>query len=146
VQSAAVLVRKAAAEAVGYFDPAFFVYSDEVDFCRRLHDAGWDVLHVPQARAVGHEGLPEGADPTQRIVELSRNRDRYMRKHHSPGAARAVRWLTAYTYAVRALAAVALPGHDPRTYLRHARATLTPGQGEGLAERAADFNVGGRRL
>jgi hypothetical protein len=146
VQSAALLVRRDAAEAIGYFDPAFFVFSDEVDFCRRLRNAGWRVLYVPHARAVSHEPLPDGGDPRRRIVELSRNRDRYMRKHHSPGAARAVRWLTAYTYAMRTLTAVVLPGHDPRRYAGHVRATLFPGRGEGLAERAADFNRGGRRL
>ena len=144
VQSAALLVRSDAAEAVGYFDPAFFVYSDEVDFCKRLRDAGWDVLYVPDARAVSHERLDDGG--ARRIVELSRNRDRYMRKHHSPGAARTVRWLTAWTYAVRALAALVLPGHEARRYARHAKATLFPGSGEGLAEGTAEYNRGGRRL
>jgi N-acetylglucosaminyl-diphospho-decaprenol L-rhamnosyltransferase len=146
VQSAAMLVRRGAADAIGGFDPSFYVYSDEVDFCKRLRDAGWRVLYVPAARAVRHEVLPEGAAPQQRIVELSRNRDRYMRKHHSPAAARVVRWLTAFTYAMRALAAVALPGHEARLYARHARATLRPAHGEGLAESAADYNRGGRRL
>jgi N-acetylglucosaminyl-diphospho-decaprenol L-rhamnosyltransferase len=146
VQSAALLVRRDAADAVGYFDPAFFVFSDEVDLCKRLRDAGWRVLYVPQARAVSHELPVDGDDSQQRIVELSRNRDRYMRKHHSPGAARAVRWLTAWTYAVRAVAAIFLPGHDARRYARHVRATLFPGRGEGLAERTSEFNRGGRRL
>jgi GT2 family glycosyltransferase len=143
VQSAALLVRRDAADAIGYFDPAFFVYSDEVDFCKRLHDAGWEVIFVPDARAVVHDA----ADPDgRRIIELSRNRDRYMRKHHSASAARVVRWLTAYTYAIRALAALVLPGHEARRYVRHVRATLAPGHGEGLAESAADYNRGGRRL
>jgi N-acetylglucosaminyl-diphospho-decaprenol L-rhamnosyltransferase len=146
VQSAAVLLRRGAAREIGYFDPAFYVYSDEVDFCKRLHDAGWRVLFVPAARAVRHDVLPEGAGPQERVVELSRNRDRYMRKHHSPMSARIVRWLTAFTYGVRALAALALPGHDPRLYARHARATLWPGRGEGLAETAAEYNRGGPRL
>jgi len=57
-----------------------------------------------------------------------------------------VRWLTAYTYAIRAVAAVFLPGHDAGRYVRHVRATLTPGHGEGLAESAAEYNRGGRRL
>lgn len=144
VQSAALLVRRDAADAIGYFDPAFFVYSDEVDFCKRLRDAGWGVIYVPEARAVVHEPLERGE--RRRIVELSRNRDRYMRKHHSAAAARSVRWLTAYTYAIRALAALVLPGHEARRYARHVRATLAPGHGEGLAESAAEYNRGGRRL
>ena len=144
VQSAALLVRSDAAAAVGYLDPAFFVFSDEVDFCKRLHDAGWDVLHVPSARAVAHE--PPAYDPRRRIVELSRNRDRYMRKHHGLAAARVVRWLTALTYGIRALVALVLPGHEARRYARHATATLFPGRGEGLAESAAEYNRGGRRL
>ena len=52
-----------------------------------------------------------------------------MRKHHGPAAAFAVRWLTAWTYAVRSLLAVAAPGHDPRRYRRHVTATLFPGRG-----------------
>jgi len=140
-QSSAMLVRRDAAAEVGWFDPAFFVYSDEVDFCRRLRDAGWSVWHVPAARAVHHEGLARGGVPERRIVEFSRNRDAYVRKHHGPAAALAVRVLTAWTYAVRALAAVVLPGHDPRRYLRHVTATLRPGHGEGLREAAAAFNA-----
>jgi N-acetylglucosaminyl-diphospho-decaprenol L-rhamnosyltransferase len=144
VQSAALLVRRDAADAIGYFDPAFFVYSDEVDFCKRLYDAGWDVIYVPEARAVSHE--PVDAEGRRRIVELSRNRDRYMRKHHSAAAARVVRWLTAWTYGMRAIAALVLPGHEARRYARHVRATLAPARDEGLAESAAEYNRGGRRL
>jgi GT2 family glycosyltransferase len=144
-QSAALLVRSDAAREIGWFDPAFFVYSDEVDFCRRLKDAGWTTLYVPAAQAIHHEQLSTGPVPERRIVELSRNRDRYMHKHHSPAAAAAVRVLTAWTYALRAVAAIVLPGHDPRRYWRHVTATLRPGRGEGLREAASDFNRG-RRL
>jgi GT2 family glycosyltransferase len=143
-QSAALLVRREAAEAIDFFDPAFFVYSDEVDFCKRLADAGWHTLYVPEARAVHHEQLSTGQVPERRIVELSRNRDRYMRKHHSPAAAFAVRVLTAWTYALRTAAAWVLPGHDPRRYWRHVTATLRPGRGEGLREAALDHNRGPR--
>jgi GT2 family glycosyltransferase len=144
-QSAALLVRVEAARAIGYFDPAFFVYSDEVDFCKRLADAGWSTLYVPTAEAVHHEQLSTGAVPERRIVELSRNRDRYMRKHHSPMAAGIVRVLTAWAYAVRSLAALVVPGHSARRYWRHVTATLRPDRGEGLREAAVDYNRG-RRL
>ena len=144
-QSAALLVRRDAAEQIGWFDPAFFVYSDEVDFCKRLRDSGWRTLYVPQAVAIHHEQLSTGAVPERRIVELSRNRDRYMRKHHTGAAAWTVRLLTAFTYAVRSVAAIVLPGHDPRRYWRHVTATLRPAQGEGLREAASEHNRG-RRL
>ncbi len=141
-QSAALLVRCEAAEQVDYLDPDFFVYSDEVDFARRLRDAGWHSVYVPQAVAVHHEQLSTDRVPERRIVEMARNRDLYMRKHHSAAAARAVRWLTAWSYAVRALAALALPGHSPRRYWRHVTATLMPGRGEGLREAAEECNRG----
>jgi len=139
-QSAALLVRRTAADGVGYLDPDFFVYSDEVDFARRLRDAGWLSLYVPQAAAIHHEQLSTDAVPERRIVELARNRDLYMRKHHSPAAARAVRWLTAWPYLLRALAAIALPGHSARRYWRHVTATLHPERGEGLREAAERYN------
>jgi N-acetylglucosaminyl-diphospho-decaprenol L-rhamnosyltransferase len=146
-QSCTILIRREAADAAGWWDEAFFVYSEEVDFQRRLRDRGWGVLYVPGAVSVHHEQLSTGGVPHRRIVEFSRNRDRYMRKHHSAAAALAVRWLTAATYALRAAAALVLPGHDPRRYWRHATATLFPSRGEGMAEAAERFNSGsGREL
>jgi GT2 family glycosyltransferase len=140
-QSAAMLVRREAAAQVDYLDPDFFVYSDEVDFAKRLRDAGWHSLYVPGAVAIHHEQLSTDSVPERRIVEMARNRDLYMRKHHSEAAARAVRWLTAWSYAVRALAALVLPGHTARRYWRHVTATLHPERGEGLREAAAAYNA-----
>ena len=142
VQSAAMLVRREAASAVGYLDPAFFVYSDETDFCKRLHDAGWRILHVPGAEVVHHEQLATDlAARDRRIVEFHRGRDLYLRKHHGAAVALACRPLNAWPYAVRALAALVLPGHDPRLYLAHARQAFRPGHGEGLREAATAYNA-----
>jgi GT2 family glycosyltransferase len=140
-QSSAMLVRRQAAAQVGYLDPQFFVYSDETDFCKRLKDAGWHTLLVPEATAIHHEQLSTDLEAaSRRIVEFHRNRDRYMRKHHSRAAAATVRVLTAWTYAARALAALILPGHDPRRYLLHARQALQPARGEGIREAAENYN------
>ena len=133
-QSAALLVRRSAAEAVDYLDPAFFVYSDETDFCKRLGDAGFHTLYVPSARAIHHEQLStDRGSGEHRVVEFHRNRDLYMRKHHGLAAALAVRVLTAASYLPRALAALVLPDHDPRWYLLHARKALRP-TGDGVRE------------
>jgi N-acetylglucosaminyl-diphospho-decaprenol L-rhamnosyltransferase len=140
-QSSAMLVRRAAAEQVGWLDADFFVYSDETDFCKRLHDAGWRILWVPAAGAIHHDQLATDAEGARRrIVEFHRNRDRYMLKHHSAATARVVRWLSAWPYLVRALAALVLPGHDPRRYLLNARQALRPWQGEGIREAAEERN------
>ncbi len=139
-QSSALLVRREAAVQVDYLDPDFFVYSDEVDFARRLRDAGWRSLYVPSAVAMHHEQLSTDAVPKPRIVEMARNRDLYMHKHHSPVSALAVRVLTAWSYAARAFAALLLPGHSPKRYWRHVTATLWPSRGEGLREAAERYN------
>ncbi|HEX7293158.1 MAG TPA: glycosyltransferase family 2 protein, partial [Solirubrobacterales bacterium] len=136
-QSSALLVRGGAAAEVGYMDPEFFVYYDECDFAKRLRDAGWRSLYVPAAEAVHHDQLSTDlAAGLPRIVEFHRNRDLYMRKHHSRGAALAVRVLTAWSYALRALAAAVLPNRPARIYWAHARQALLPGRAEGLKERA----------
>lgn len=135
-QSAALLVRRSAAERIDYLDPAFFVYSDETDFCKRLGDAGFHTLYVPAARAIHHEQLSTDLSAgSRRVVEFHRNRDLYVRKHHGPVAAALVRVLTASSYLPRALVALVLPGHDPRWYLLHARKAIHP-SGEGLRELA----------
>jgi hypothetical protein len=143
-QSAALAVRRDAAEQVGWMDPEFFVYSDEVDFQKRLADAGWHSLYVPAAAAIHHEQLSTDTLPARRIVELARGRDRYMRKHHGPLAAAIVRWLTAWTYGLRALAAIVVPGHDPRRYRADAVAALWPTRGSGLREAANEYNAARR--
>jgi len=136
-QSAALLVRRSAAEQVGWLDPDFFVYYDECDFCKRLAEAGHPTLFVPAAEAVHHDQLSTDLSAgLPRIVEFHRNRDLYMRKHHSRPAALAVRLLTASAYALRALAATVLPNHPARIYWAHARQALLPNHGEGLRERA----------
>jgi N-acetylglucosaminyl-diphospho-decaprenol L-rhamnosyltransferase len=139
-QSSALLVRRRAAAEVGFLDPDFFVYSDEVDFAKRLADAGWSSLYVPAAAAIHHEQLSTGGVPERRIVEFARNRDLYMRKHHGRAQALAFRWLTALPYLLRALAALGLRGRSARRYLRHATATLRQGRGEGLREAAEAHN------
>jgi GT2 family glycosyltransferase len=143
VQSSAMLVRREAAEEVGWLDPAFFVYSDETDFCKRLRDAGWRILFVPQALAVHHDQLStDAAAMRRRIVEFHRNRDLYFRKHGLTATRIVWRACWTWAYLVRALAAALIPGRDPRRYLLHARQELLPRRGEGIREAAAAHNAG----
>ena len=140
-QSSALMVRREAAASVDYMDPEFFVYYDECDFAKRLRDAGWHSLYVPIAEAVHHDQLSTDlAKGLPRIVEFHRNRNLYMRKHHGRAAALAVRILTAWSYAARAMAASLLPKQPAPVYWAHARQALCPGRGESLRDRAGRLN------
>lgn len=141
VQSSAMLVRREAAEQVGWLDGDFFVYSDETDFCKRLGDAGWRILFAPAARAVHHDQLgTDAASMRRRIVEFHRNRDLYFRKHGLTFTR--VVWKACWTWAYLARAAVAAlaPGRDARRYLLHARQELFPDRGEGIRDAAEAHN------
>jgi GT2 family glycosyltransferase len=141
VQSSAVLVRREAAEQVGWLDGDFFVYSDETDFCKRLRDAGWRILFVPGARAVHHDQLGTDSEAmTRRIVEFHRNRDRYFRKHGLRATRLVWRACWTWAYLARAAGAALMPGRDARRYLLHARQELFPGRGEGIREAAEAHN------
>lgn len=137
-QSSALMVRREAASQIGGLDPQFFVYYDECDFCKRLADAGWHTLYVPAAEAVHHNQLSTDlSSGLPRIVEFHRNRDLYMRKHHSRPAAFAVRILTAWAYGLRTIASMFMPAAPTSVYKAHTRQALFPYKGESLADRAA---------
>jgi len=60
VSGAAVMLRFAPAAKIGFFDPGFFLYYEEVDLMRRLQAAGNHVLYVPQAQVLHAEGAATG--------------------------------------------------------------------------------------
>lgn len=142
-QSAALLVRRSASDAIGQLDEDFFVYGDEVDFCKRLAESpqGGHTLYVPSARVYHREGLSHGASAKRRIVEFHRGRNLYMKKHHGAVQAAIVRALVSLTYLERALASAITRRHDPQRFLWHARAAIQPSWGQGLRESAAAYNA-----
>lgn len=71
VSGAALCVRRAALDQVRGMDEGFFLYFEEVDFCKRVLDAGWEVWHVPASRIVHLEGSATG------IGDRARRKPRY---------------------------------------------------------------------
>ena len=59
VSGCAWLLRAEAVHAIGPLDERYFMYCEDVDYCRRLHDAGWDVLVVPEVE--WFHGLGQGS-------------------------------------------------------------------------------------
>lgn len=68
VSGAAFMARFSALEAVGFFDPAFFLYFEEVDLMRRITGEGWQIWYLPAARIEHAEGVATGvrSDDAQR--------------------------------------------------------------------------------
>ena len=56
VTGAAMLVRRAAIDEVGPMDKDFFLYHEDIDWCHRMRDKGWDVLLEPRAQVLHHLG------------------------------------------------------------------------------------------
>lgn len=52
ILGAALMVRRAAWEQLGGFDPAYFMYFEDQDLCRRLWENGWKVMYCPEVKMV----------------------------------------------------------------------------------------------
>jgi N-acetylglucosaminyl-diphospho-decaprenol L-rhamnosyltransferase len=63
VSGACFLVRREAWDAIGGFDPAFFMYLEDVDLCWRLGRAGWGVVYEPAAEVVHVQGVSADLHP-----------------------------------------------------------------------------------
>lgn len=83
VVGAAMLVRWEAYQQVGGLDERnFFMYSEELDWCRRIKAAGWQVIYDPHAQIVHHEGKSSEQVSAQRMIYFNTSKVRYFAKHH----------------------------------------------------------------
>jgi N-acetylglucosaminyl-diphospho-decaprenol L-rhamnosyltransferase len=101
---ACMLVRRAALQAVGGFDERYWLYAEELDWCRRFRQAGWQVHFVPAARVAHSGGAASAQHPKPMLVEWFRSRHQYHAKFDPP-ARRAAIFLTYFlALALRVLA------------------------------------------
>ena len=71
---AAVLIRREVLDQVGLLDEGFFMYYEDVDYCRRVREQGWKICHEPRARVVHLRG---GSFPLDAMTDARRRRPRY---------------------------------------------------------------------
>jgi N-acetylglucosaminyl-diphospho-decaprenol L-rhamnosyltransferase len=90
VSGSSMLLRRAALDAVGLFDEQFFMYAEDMDLCRRLRNAGWQVWFSPQLE-ITHIGGTASAGRRRITLEHSRSIYRYFVKHQSGGSRVALR-------------------------------------------------------
>lgn len=80
---AALMIRAETLLQVGSFDDRFFMYCEEIDLCRRIQSAGWDIFCLPQAEIVHWVGQSTQQFRDQMFVALWRSRFLMFEKHES---------------------------------------------------------------
>jgi hypothetical protein len=80
---ACLMLRMAALDRVGFFDPRYFMFGEDIDLCYRLRLGGWKVFYQPTATAMHH--LSPVAPEQRRLLSYERHRSMwtYHFKHHA---------------------------------------------------------------
>jgi hypothetical protein len=99
-----MLVRRETIDQVGLMDERFFIYQEEVDWCRRIRDGGWKVMFFPGAEAIHHHGASSSRDPLR--FELARQRSvlLYWKKFHGLAERGVLRCILALGFSLRLFA------------------------------------------
>ena len=77
MSGACFLVRREAWDAVGGFDPSYFMYMEDVDLCWRLGRAGWGVGYEPAARVLHVQGVSTNRHPYRMLAAHHRSMWRF---------------------------------------------------------------------
>ncbi len=99
VKGAALMARREAIEQVGLMDDGYFMYSEELDWCRRFREAGWRVVYLPTAQIVHYEGKSSEQVLPVRHIHFQSSKVRYFYKFHGPIVAETLRWFLLASYA-----------------------------------------------
>lgn len=94
---AAMLVRTKHMDQVGLLDERFFIYAEDLDWCRRFRDAGYKIGYYPEVEVIHHKyksGIKTEADLTsiQTKRHFYNTMLQYYDKHYQ-GKAGFLRWL-----------------------------------------------------
>ena len=75
-------VRREALDSVGMLDENYFIYAEDIDWCKRYRDAGWDVVFYPGAEAIHFGGASSEIAPLRFYIEMQKADLQYWQKHH----------------------------------------------------------------
>lgn len=115
--AACLMLRRAAIDRVGFFDPDYFMYGEDLDLCYRLKSGGWKVFYLPTARAVHARPAASGAERSRMLLDAHRAMWTFHHKHYAadlPAFANGLVWAGIWaSWAVRAGRA-AIGGSQPQ--------------------------------
>jgi N-acetylglucosaminyl-diphospho-decaprenol L-rhamnosyltransferase len=113
VMGACMLVPRQVVADVGGLDEAYFMYSEELDWCRRIKDSGWRVVYYPEAKIVHYVGQSSEQAVVARHINYQQAKLRYFRKYNGrfPALALRVYLLLNYGWQMVVEAGKGLLGH-----------------------------------
>jgi GT2 family glycosyltransferase len=97
-------LRRAAVEEVGLLDERFFIYGEDVDWCKRFTDRGWGIVFFPEAEALHYGGASSSNAPVRFYLEMQRAHHQYWAKHRSRPATDGFLLINVLHHAVRLIA------------------------------------------
>ncbi len=71
---ACLMARRKVFEQAGVLDEAFFMYSEEIEWCHRVRKAGWRTVYLPEATIIHHEGASSRQDVPARQINFDTSR------------------------------------------------------------------------
>jgi GT2 family glycosyltransferase len=77
------MIRREALNEVGLLDEDFFMYGEDMDWCKRFYDAGWRIVFEPEAASIHYGGGSAEQAPTRFYLEMQRANLQYWSKHHA---------------------------------------------------------------
>src|SRR6201993_1048313 len=81
--AACLMLRMTALDRIGFFDPRYFMYGEDLDLCYRLKLGGWEIFYLPSASAIHHKGAATRQAQSKMLYERHRAMWTYHFKHHS---------------------------------------------------------------
>jgi GT2 family glycosyltransferase len=76
------MTRREALAQVGLLDERFFIYGEDIDWCKRFHLGGWRVVFYPKAEALHYGGASSSNAPVRFGIEMQRSNLQYWGKYH----------------------------------------------------------------
>jgi len=104
IKGACLVLRQAALAQVGLLDEQYFMYTEEMDLCYRLLQAGWQNFWVPQAQVIHYGEASSKQSAEAMFVALYRSKVQFQRKAFGEGAARRFKAALFIAYLPRAAA------------------------------------------
>ena len=84
ISGAAMLFRRQVYEEIGGFDERFFMYGEDLDFCKRIFDKGWGVVYVSNAKIIHFGGQSSKKRKVQSLRNFYEAMWIYYKKHFAP--------------------------------------------------------------